>query len=755
MPSLPAPENLKFEREDWSLFRTVEGLQQKAGVPEGKLRRLVLKELADNGLDTGAEVRVGEVSPSRWFVEDDGPGIDGTPEEIAKLFSIARPLVSSKLLRLPTRGTLGNGLRVTTGAVLASGGSLSITTRNRRIVLRPERDGGTAVVSVTAVEHPGGTRIEIGFGPALPPDSNVLSWAEMAVNLAKPGTSYQGKSSPWWYDVPQFHELLYASDSTVRELISSLDGCTGAKAGEIVAAAGLGRALCKEVTLPQATKLLTAARKSARPVNPERLGSVGYAAFPSNACACVYGNARFGAGEPYAEIPFVAEAWACEGWKSTHLSTFVNRTPITASISAAREKRDIEVYGCGLFHIVAQAPKEVQFDIQLNITAPYIPITSDGKAPDLEPFFKEIHAAIEKAVEKAHRQDATSRLTQKDVVLDNLDTVIEAVSGGGEYRFNQRQLLYGLRPIVKNMTGRDLLLGNFTAIITDYENENGEIPLMYREPRGTITHPHRDETITLGTLMVEEYQRPLWTFNKLLYIEKEGFAEALKAVRWGERHDTAMLSSKGFSTRAARDLIDLLAAHDEPVEVFCVHDADAPGSMIYQTLQEATRARRARKIQIVNLGLEPWEALHAGLEVEDVKQGERLKPVADYVLRQPGNWDEWLQNHRVELNAMTTPQFIDWLDHKMAVHARTSKLIPPADVLAEELDQRIETKLRANLTERILREAGLEAQVKAAAAAIKKPDAAALAKGIKQLFKRLPDRHWRDHIEAEAAERTK
>ena len=149
---------------------------------------------------------------------------------------------------------------------------------------------------------------------------------------------------------------------------------------------------------------------------------------------------------------------------------------------------------------------------------------------------------------------------------------------------------------------------------------------MYREPRGSIYHPHRDETITLGTLMVEEYDRPDWTFNKLLYIEKEGFSEALKEVRWGERHDCAIMSSKGFSTRAARDLIDKLAEHDEPVTVFCVHDADAYGTMIYQTLQEATKARKARKVTIINLGLEPWEAGAMGLEVEDVEEGRSASP---------------------------------------------------------------------------------------------------------------------------------
>jgi hypothetical protein len=121
---------LKFEREDWTCFRTVEGLQQKAGVATDRLRRLALKELADNGLDEGGKTCIGEIPGGGYFVEDDGRGIDGTPEDIARLFSIARPMVSTKLLRLPTRGALGNGLRVVAGAVLASQGTLVVITRN-------------------------------------------------------------------------------------------------------------------------------------------------------------------------------------------------------------------------------------------------------------------------------------------------------------------------------------------------------------------------------------------------------------------------------------------------------------------------------------------------------------------------------------------------------------------------------------------------------------------------------------------------
>jgi hypothetical protein len=741
-----------FEREDWTSFRTVEGLQQKAGVPQMWLRRLVLKELTDNALDTGASVRIGRMRGDGYFIEDDGPGIDGTPEEVARLFSIRRPMLSTKLLRLPTRGALGNGLRVVAGAVLASSGFLVITTHNRRIELRPEHDGSTTVVTVTPVEFPAGTQVEIGFGPAIPEEANALGWATLAIKMSYGGPPYAGKSSPFWYDAPQFHELLSASGAVpVRELVARLDGCTGARAGKIVAESGLSRILCHEVTRGQAVMLLRFARVYARQVSPKRLGAVGPELFPDDAYAIATGIASFGA-EPElrAEVPFIVEAWVGEG-EETVLLAYVNRTPVTGNIRAVHNRREIYFFGCGLHHKITQAPKDEDFTILLNITTPYMPITSDGKEPNLLPFLVEIEVAMAKAVRKARRLNAKSEGTsQKEVVLDNLDDVIAFVSGGEGYRFNARQLFYALRPIVMEATGEELKIANFTGIITDYEAENGEIPLMYREPRGSITHPHSSDTITLGTLMVEQYERPAWSFNKLLYIEKEGAQEALKQNRWLERHDCAVMSSKGFSTRAARDLIDKLVEHNEPVEVFCVHDADASGTMIYETLQEATKARGARKIQIINLGLEPWEATEMGLEIETLEETKREKAVADYVReRDDGDeWVDWLQTHRVELNAMTTPQFINWLDEKMAEFG-SGKLIPPENVLEDTLAEWTEVKIRAEITARILRDANFEGQVAAAlvAAAIRAPSGATIARDIARLFGQRPDAEWRDHIE--------
>ena len=763
LSSSEAAQNFKFERADWTSFRTVEGLQQKAGVAQGRLRRLVLKELTDNALDTGTAVRVGEIVGG-YFIEDEGPGLD--PGGVARLFSINRPLASTKMLRLPTRGALGNGLRVVAGAVLASDGFLTVITRGARMALKPGRDGLTRVIERSATARTVGTRVEIGFGPDLPADGDALRLARIAIHLAR-GGAYAGQSSPWWYDVPQFHELLSASGAApVRALIASLDGCAGGRAGEIVALAGLSRMTCGEIDQALAVRLLDAARSAAKPVSPKRLGAVGPDAFPNRAYAIAHGSGPFGS-RMRADIPAVVEVWASESSEENFIAASVNRTPVAADMAMNHDKSEINVFGCGLQHTVAKAPKGREFKVWLNITAPYMPITSDGKEPDLRPFLAIIDEAMTKAIRKVRRPDS-SGASQKGVVLDHLAEAIEDVSGGAkQYRFNERQLFYALRPIVMTETGKELKIGNFAGIIDDYEKEHGEIPLMYREPRGSITHPHRDETITLGTLMVEQYERPAWSFNKLLYIEKEGAQEALKQDRWLERHDGAVMSSKGFSTRAARDLIDKLVEHDEPVEVFCAVDADAPGSMIYQTLQEETRARGARKIKIRNIGLTPWEALKMGLEIETLEAGERRKPTANYVKEHDGegdvdangndisdiDWDEWLQTHRVELNAMTTPQLIAWLNDKMETFG-AGKLIPPETVLEEDLKARVETKVRAEITERILREAGLDAQVDAAMAALDLPDGAELARGIARLFEEEPDAEWRAHIEAVAEERT-
>jgi hypothetical protein len=756
------------ERPDWSLFRTIDGLQQRAGVPPRKLRQLVLKELGDNALDTGTAINYGEIVEGHYYVEDRGPGLDGTPEQIAELYSMARPMRSTKLLRLPQRGALGNGLRVVAGAVFASEGTLTVITRNQRIDLQPLADGTTKVVSVTPADRAAGSRIEVGFGPTMPGDLQPFQWVDTAAHIATIGDSYRGLSSAYWYDGAQFHELLLAFGiQPVRALIAQLDGCSGGKAGEIVNSVGLGRAVCRDVKRAQAEQLLQAARKRSRAVAPDRLGALGRHVYPGGYYAVERGIATIGTDPKLrAEIPYVAEAWAQkfgnEG-DTIVVNVTINRTPSTGHVHGYRNAdKNISLNGSGLHYHSKDAPKKGAFIIRINVTTPFCPITSDGKAPDLDPFSDAIFNVLVSATRKAQRAAPEERkVSQKDIVFENMEAVVAEVGGNGEDDFGERQILYRVRKLVQEQIGETLTTPNFKKIMTQYENDHGEIDGMYREPRGSLSHPHSGDIIPLGTRTVENYERPVWEFNNILFIEKEGFSDAARRRGWDKSHDCMIMSSKGFGTRAAKDLVDKIAEHDEPVTVVLAHDADAAGTLIYQTFIEATAARGARKIRVINLGLEPWEAIAMGLDPEEfeeteTKSGKVLRrPVADYVRKRdkkfpneaPGgiSWDDWLQTNRVELNAFTTPELMAWLDRKLAEHGAV-KLIPPHRAIAAELEDQLAAAVRVAVSERILREAKAEQQIARALRKIKRPAALALVKGIKAMFGRDAKRPWRDFI---------
>jgi hypothetical protein len=420
-------------------------------------------------------------------------------------------------------------------------------------------------------------------------------------------------------------------------------------------------------------------------------------------------------------------------------------------------------------------PAGPHYAVFINIIAPTFRLLSDGKTPDCRPF----HAAMNDAVGKASKQagrdiaaemsaedkrfaagrraqqreeaaerklsDREGRLrrqallaTQKaerikqrqeqptirDAVLDLLPGAIKRAEVSG-YLFNTRHLVYDIREKVRQFTGKELTQSYFDDLVTEIEAEQGDLsPRLIREARGSFFVPHRyGEATPLGTQSVRAFRRPAWTFNKILVIEKEDLRLMLEQAGWPQRHDALLMSSKGFNTRAARDLIDTIAETTEPVRPFSVHDADAAGTVIQHALQHATPARGARKIEVIDIGLQPWEGVALGLPIEKVpralkKDGEpRRRPVGAYVKartdRAPTGetWDDWLQHSRVELNAFTSAELIAWLDAKMAEHS-AGKLIPPDDILTEGFGERVRERTQDAV------EAAIEGRLDADLAAI-------------------------------------
>ena len=120
-----AASEIECIRSDASLYLHPDRLSQKAGAPGPLLRRLVLKEATDNALDVGNTVAIEQVGPDTFSITDDGSGL--APRRVVELFDVSRPMRSTKLLRRPTRGAVGNGLRVVCCGALMSTKGMSTT----------------------------------------------------------------------------------------------------------------------------------------------------------------------------------------------------------------------------------------------------------------------------------------------------------------------------------------------------------------------------------------------------------------------------------------------------------------------------------------------------------------------------------------------------------------------------------------------------------------------------------------------------
>jgi len=429
---------------------------------------------------------------------------------------------------------------------------------------------------------------------------------------------------------------------------------------------------------------------------------------------------------------------------------------VTGEINIYNRKNELRIFGSGLIFGLQTKPAV----ILINIMTPYIPIVTDGKEPDLSVIQAEIAESVKKAVGRSKKPllgaQVERKRSQKEVVAECLEQAIAKAGGDGEYRFSLRQLYYAVRPYVIKEIGKELDYTYFCKeLITNYEAENGDIPLMYRDERGTLYHPHLGEDIPIGTIAVENYHKPAWTFNKVLYIEKEGFFHVLKEKKIPEKYDLALLTSKGYASRAVKDLLDALGENgEEEITFFCIHDADAYGTAIYDALQNETRARPGRKVKIINLGLDPEEAVAMGLEIEKVENSGRKKGVASYI---DPDWESWLQDYRVELNAMSTPQFLAWLEGKIKLYDK-GKVIPPKRVMLESLDQSLEDKLGQVIADEILEQNHYQGKVAAALRQVKencRDWQTRLEEIVPVELANEPVKRWKEVVEAVSEEMVK
>jgi hypothetical protein len=285
-------------------------------------------------------------------------------------------------------------------------------------------------------------------------------------------------------------------------------------------------------------------------------------------------------------------------------------------------------------------------------------------------------------------------------------------SGGGVYPATARQIMYAIRGQVQGMTERRLDDHYFTqTLLPDYIAETGVNWNVVYDDRGHFQEPHEDGTVIgLGTLNVRNYisqghsltisslkhtpemvtaKGPGFRFVAILFIEKEGFLPLLETAGFAERYDLAIMSTKGVSNTSARRLVDTVCSQYQ-VPLLVLRDFDRSGFVIAGTLQRDTRRYAFQnQIQVIDLGLRLEDARRYSLESERVyEKMTDLKLRAQ--LRSNGATEPEIQflalGQRVELNAFTSDQFVEWLTGKLddlQQHGIISKVVPDVATLEE------------------------------------------------------------------------
>src|SRR6516225_1247181 len=286
------------------------------------------------------------------------------------------------------------------------------------------------------------------------------------------------------------------------------------------------------------------------------------------------------------------------------------------------------------------------------------------------------------------RMTREPRTTQKAAAWEIMEEAYLAASSNGRLPAMARQIYYQARPKIMAMTeNKELGYGYFSQVLLpDYIDEKGVRWNVVYDARGHLQEPHTNRRIGCGTIEIRNYLRamrppsitpadfsdagvetigPSGCIAGVLFCEKEGFNPLFRAVDLANRYDLMIISTKGVSVTAARELVDRICHGLVPL--FVLHDFDVAGFMILGTLQRDTRRYQfSGTVNVVDLGLRLEDI--DGLESEPAAATKTDEHVLRSQLAKNGATPEeidFLINDRVELNAMASDDLIEMIERKL------------------------------------------------------------------------------------------
>jgi hypothetical protein len=221
-----------------------------------------------------------------------------------------------------------------------------------------------------------------------------------------------------------------------------------------------------------------------------------------------------------------------------------------------------------------------------------------------------------------------------------------------------------------------------------------------------------DRLIPLGRVELPARER----YDTAPFLEKEGFLPLLRKARIAERYNCALLSSKGTSVVACHHLLDRLGR--DGTRVLIAHDLDRAGLVIAHTLaNDGRRYTFEHPPEMIDLGLRLSDFERLGLADEPAPdEGPSAATLRGYgASAAEVGFLCGERQRRVELNAMTSGQFVAWLEVKLAAHG-AGKVVPGPAALAARAREAIARRWVQH------RVAAIEREARAHAAAMAVPD---------------------------------
>lgn len=450
-----------------------------------------------------------------------------------------------------------------------------------------------------------------------------------------------------------------ARAKTVRAFVSEFHGLAGtAKQKRVVTAAGLSNAWLHDlvawgdVDLGAVGRLLGAMAQAARPVRPRALGILGerqLRAILVSDWGCAADGIRYrrvagvGEGLPFVlEVAFGVHDEDNEG--SRELVTGVNWSP------ALECPFDDLLYLLGEMRVDEDDP----VTLVVHLACPRPDFTDRGKArvalpagvaQALEGCVRSVAGPwrrakrqvdregrlLEQQVERLRQAQRPKALTLKEAAYQVMEEAYLHASGNKADPANARQVMYAARARVLELTGGKCWARSsyFTqGLLPEFIEANPALTADWNvvfDARGRLLEPHTGRRIDLGTLEVRDYigdwsatppesplrisipaacptHGPANRYGFALFVEKEGFYPLLERYRIADRYDVAVMSTKGMSVTAARELVDRLC--EQGVQVLVLHDFDKSGFSIVHTLRtESPRYKHRSKPTVVDIGL--------------------------------------------------------------------------------------------------------------------------------------------------------